>query len=276
MDGSGLRAAGTPGAQDAAGPDGHHRARPLLAGSDRQGRVRRDGPDPRPRRGDPPDHRRADAAAAEQSDPHRRGRRRQDRGGRRLRAAHRRRRRAAAAARREALRARHRPDAGRRLDEGRVRAAPALGHRRGADLADADHPVHRRGAYADRRRRRGRHRRCRQPAQAGAGARHAAHHRRDHLVGIPPVLREGPGADPALPADPGRRAGRRALLRHAARHPRADGEAPQGAHLRRRDRRGGEAVAPLHSGAAVARQGGEPARHRLRARRDQPDRRRRR
>jgi type VI secretion system protein VasG len=37
--------------------------------------------------------------------------------------------------------------------------------------SQADHPVHRRGAYADRRRRRGRHRRRRQPAQAGAGAR---------------------------------------------------------------------------------------------------------
>ena len=33
---------------------------------------------------------------------------------------------------RAALRARHRPDAGRRVDEGRVRAAPALGHRRGS------------------------------------------------------------------------------------------------------------------------------------------------
>ena len=118
----------------------------------------------------------------------------------------------------------------------------------------------------------GRHRRCRQPAQARARARHAAHHRRDDLVGIPPIYREGPGADPALPADPDRRAGRRALLRHAARHSRADGKAPQGAHLRRRDRRGGEAVAPLHSGAATARQGGEPARYRLRARRDQPER----
>ena len=170
----------------------------------------------------------------------------------------------------KAVRARYRPDAGRRLDEGRVRAAAALGDRRGADLADADHPVHRRGAHADRRRRRGRHRRCRQPAQAGAGARHAAHDRRDHLVGIPAVFREGPGADPPLPADPGRRAGRRALLRHAARHPRADGEAPQRAHLRRGDRRGGQAVAPLHSGAPAARQGGEPARYRLRARRDQP------
>ena len=54
--------------------------------------------------------------------------------------------------------ARHRPDAGRRLDEGRVRAAPALGHRRGPVLADAGDPVHRRGPYADRRRRPGRDR----------------------------------------------------------------------------------------------------------------------
>ncbi len=46
----------------------------------------------------------------------------------------------------------------------------------------------------------------------------------------------------------------------------------QGAHLRCRDRRGGAAVAPLHPGAAIARQGGEPARYRLRARRDQPER----
>ncbi len=60
------------------------------------------------------------------------------------------------------------------------------------------------------------------------------------------------------------------LLRHAARHPRADGEAPQGAHLRRGDRGGGAAVAPLHPGAAAARQGGQPARYRLRARRHQP------
>ena len=42
----------------------------------------------------------------------------------------------------EALRTRRRPHAGRRLDEGRVRAAVAFGHRRGAVLADPDHPVH--------------------------------------------------------------------------------------------------------------------------------------
>ena len=52
------------------------------------------------------------------------------------------------------------------------------------------------------------HGRCGQPAQAGAGARHAAHHRGDHLGRIQEVLREGPGADPPLPGGPGRRAGR--------------------------------------------------------------------
>ena len=133
---------------------GHDRARPVQPGPHRQGEGRRDGPDPRPRRRDPPDRRRPHAPAAEQSDPHRRSGRRQDGGRRGLRAAHRLGRRSAAAARRQALRARRRPHAGGRLDEGRVRAAAALGHRRGAVLADADHPVHRRGAYADRRRRR--------------------------------------------------------------------------------------------------------------------------
>ena len=44
-------------------------------------------------------------------------------------------------------------------------------------------------------------------------------------------------------------------------------EAPQGADPRRGDRGGGAAVAPLHPGAAAARQGGQPARHRLRPRR---------
>ena len=122
----------------------------------------------------------------------------------------------------------------------------------------------------------GRHGRCRQSAEAGAGARHAAHHRRHHLGRIPPVHREGPGADPALPAGQCRRARRSTgccyMLRGLLG---ADGEAPQGAHLRRGRGRGGRAVAPLHPGAPAARQGGEPARHRLRARRHQPERRRR-
>ncbi len=101
-------------------------------------------------------------------------------------------------------RARCRAAAGRRQHEGRVRAAAAPGHRGSAVLAEADHPVHRRGAHADRRRRGGRHRRCRQPAEAGAGARHAAHRRGDHLGRIQEIFREGPGADPPLPGRAGR------------------------------------------------------------------------
>ena len=46
--------------------------------------------------------------------------------------------------------------AGGREHEGRVREPPAAGHRRGAGVAQADHPVHRRSAHADRRGRRGR------------------------------------------------------------------------------------------------------------------------
>ncbi len=62
------------------------------------------------------------------------------------------RRRAAAAQGRLAADARHRPAAGRRQHEGRVREPAAPGDRRGAGLAQADHPVRRRGAHADRRR----------------------------------------------------------------------------------------------------------------------------
>ena len=47
-------------------------------------------------------------------------------------------------------------------------------------------------------------------------------------------------------------------------------------HARRGARGRGEALAPLHPGAPAARQGGQPARHRLRPRRDQPARRARR
>ena len=52
----------------------------------------------------------------------------------------------------------------------------------------------------------------------------------------------------------------------------ADGEAPQSARDRRGDRCGGEFLQSLHPGAAIAGQGGEPPRHGLRARRDQPER----
>ena len=58
----------------------------------------------------------------------------------------------------------------------------------------------------------------------------------------------------------------------AARPRRSDGEAPQGARHRRSDRRRGEFLQSLHPRAPIARQGGESARHRLRARGDQPER----
>ena len=139
-------------------------------------------------------------------DPDRRGGRRQDGGGRGLRA------RIVAGdvppplQGRDAADARCRPAAGGRQHEGRVRAAAAPGHRGGAGLAQAHHPVHRRGAHAGRRRRRGRHGRCGQSAEAGAGARHAADDRRDHLGRVQEAHREGPGAHAALPGRAGRRA----------------------------------------------------------------------
>ena len=248
------------------------RRRSSASPTDLTERARKGEIDPveRPRRGDPPDRRHPDAPPAEQPDPDRRGRRRQDRGGRRLRAAAGARRRAAAAAERVALHARHRPAAGRREHEGRVREPAAAGDRRGAGVAEADHPVHRRGAHADRRRRRGRHRRRREPAQAGAGARHAAHDRRDDLGRVQEVHREGPGADPALPGRAGRRAERGEGDPDGARRRVDAREAPSRAGARRGARGRGAAVASLHPGAAAARQGGEPARHRVRARRHQP------
>ena len=107
------------------------------------------------------------------------------------------------------------------------------GDRRGAGLAQADHPVHRRGAHADRRRRRRRHRRRGQPAQAGAGARQAAHHRRHHLGRVQEAHREGPGADAALPGRAGRRAERGQGDADAARRRLDAGEAPPRAAARR-------------------------------------------
>ena len=166
--------------------------------------------------------------------------------------------------------ARHRPAPGRREHEGRVRESPAPGDRGGAVVAQADHPVHRRGAHADRRRRRGRHRRRGEPAQAGAGARHAAHDRRDDLGRVQEAHREGPGADAALPGRAGEEPSEDEGAADDARRGLDAREAPPRAAARRGARGGGAALASLHPGAAVAGQVGEPARHRMRARRDQP------
>ncbi len=66
-----------------------------------------------------------------------------------------------------------------------------------------DHPVHRRNAHhGGRRQGRGRHGR-RQHAQAGAGARRTALHRRHHARRIPQVHREGCRAGAPLPEGAG-------------------------------------------------------------------------
>ena len=146
-DGAGGAAAREPGAPARRRQDAG--ARPV------HDRPHRDGakageidPGPRPRLRDPPGDRHPDAPPAEQPDPHRRGGRRQDGGRRGLRAAHRRGRRAAVAPERRRPHARPRPAAGRRRREGRVREPAQVGHRRGQGVAEADHPVHRRGAHA--------------------------------------------------------------------------------------------------------------------------------
>ena len=81
-----------------------------------------------------------------------------------------------------------------------------------------------------------------EPAQAGARARRAALHRRDHARRIPEARRKGRGAAAALPAGVRRRADRRG---HHLDPARAQGQlraAPRRAHHRRRDRRRGDAV----------------------------------
>ena len=117
------------------------------------------------------------------------------------------------------------------------------------------------------------HGRCRQPAEAGAGPRHAADDRRDHLGGIQEVHREGSRADQALPGREGGGAVRGEGHPHGprCRLDRREASSRTGARRRARGRRA--VVAPLHPGAAAARQSGELARHRVRARCHQPARR---
>ena len=89
--------------------------------------------------------------------------------------------------------------------------------------------------------------RCGQSAEAGAGARHAAHDRRDDVGRIQEVHREGSGADPALPGRAGGRAERGEGDPDGARRGLDAGEAPSRASARRSARGGGAAVASLHS-----------------------------
>ena len=136
----------------------------------------------------------------------------------------------------------------------------------------AHHPFHRRGAYADRRRRPGRPERCGQSPEAGPGARRIADDRCDHLGRIQEVLREGRRPHPPLPAREGRGAERENGHRHDPR-PRLDPRAAsQGSHPRRGGERRRAPVGALHPGPPVAGQGRQPDRHRLRPRGDEPER----
>jgi type VI secretion system protein VasG len=84
------------------------------------------------------------------------------------------------------------------------------------------------------------------------------------------VHREGPGADPPLPGRPGGRASEEGDA-DDAQGVAATMEKHHKVQIARRSARvRGQALAPLHPGAPTARQVGQPARHRVRAGRDQP------
>ena len=212
-------------------------------------------PGDRPRRGDPPRHAGALAPHQEQPGADRRSGRRQDRHRRGDRAAHRGRRRPRVAEGQEDSGAR--PGRAHRRDQvpRRVRGSPQGGAQGDRGGRRRRHPVHRRAAHAGRRGgRRGGGRR-RQHAQAGAGARRSALHRRHHARRVPEVHREGQGARAALPAGLRRRAVARG---HGGDPPRSQGALrgpPRHPDPRRGAGRRGAPVAPLHPGAAAPRQG---------------------
>ena len=184
------------------------RARRLLRQPQQEGARRAHRSADRPRGRGPAHHPGAVPAAEEQSAAGRRSRRRQDGDRRRPGAQDRQRRGAGGARRRDRLRPRHGRAARRHPLSRRLRGAPEAGDE-GDRAAQGRDPVHRRDPHRHRRRRDlGRRDGRLQPAQAGAGAGHAALHRLDHLQGIPPVFREGPRAGAPLPEDRRQRAER--------------------------------------------------------------------
>ena len=121
--------------------------------------------------------------------------------------------------------------------------------------SERDH-VHRRDPHGDRRRCHLRRRDgCLEPAQARPRPGHPALHRLDHLQGIPPVFREGPGPRAPFPEDRRQRAvgagydrdreGPEALFRGV----------PQAPLHQRGGEGGGGIVRPLHQRPQAAGQG---------------------
>ena len=230
-------------------------ARRFLRRPQRQGQGRQDRSADRPRRRAAPHHPGAVPPLEEQPDLCRRRRRRQDRDRRGPRPQDRRGRCARGAARRDDLCARHGLAARRHPLSRRLRRA-AQGRDEGAREARGRDPLHRRDPHRDRRRRHlGRRARCIEPAEARAGVGQHALHRLDHLQGVPPVLREGPGAGAPLPEDRRRRAD----------DPRCDRDRegpasvlrglPQAQVHRRRAQGGRRAFGPLHQRPQAAGQG---------------------
>ena len=181
--------------------------------------------------------------------------RRQDRHRRGAGAQDRQRRRAGGAQDLHHLRARHGRAARRHALPRRLRGAAQGRHEGDRELSRRD-PLHRRDPHRDRRRRHlGRRHGRLQPAEAGAAVGHAALHRLHHLQGVPPALREGPGAGAPLPEDRHQRAdgggldrdpqGPEALLRGV----------PQAQVHQRGGQGGGGAVRQVHQRPQAARQG---------------------
>ena len=86
------------------------------------------------------------------------------------------------------------------------------------ETASERHPLHRRDPHGHRRRRDQRRGDGRvQPLEAGAAVGRAALHGLDDLQGVPPALREGPGAGAAVPEDRRQRADGRGLRSRSSR-----------------------------------------------------------
>ena len=134
--------------------------------------------------------------------------------------------------------------------EGRAQRDPGVGRRRD--------PVHRRDAYAGRRRQGGRRHGRLQPLEAGAGARRPALRRRHDARRIPQICREGRGPCPAFPAGLRRRADGRGHRLDPARPQGEVRAAPRRAHHRFGAGLGGLALQSLHRRPLPARQGDRP------------------
>ena len=218
----------------------------LLRQPQREGEGRPDRSADRPRRRIAAHDPGAVPPAEEQPALRRRSRRRQDRDRRRPRQAHRRGRRARGAQGFDHLRARYGRAARRHALSRRFRRAAEAGREGDRGLSRRDH-VHRRDPHRHRcGRDLGRRDGRLEPSEAGAGRRRDPLHRLDHLQGISPVLREGPGAGSPLPEDRRQRAVGARRDRDPARPEALFRGLPQGPLHQRRDQDGGRTVGALH------------------------------